>query len=190
MMKEVEKRMSIWEILLIGLGLSMDAAAVSMGNGLACQGMERKKVLSIPIFFGVFQAGMPILGYFAGGLFAGWIERFAGTLTFIILGFIGGKMIYDGFHMDQEAVSCKALTYRMILVQAVATSIDAFAVGVSFSAMKVQVFVAAGIIGITTFICSLASLYIGKKFGMMLGSKAQILGGIILFAMGIKALLG
>lgn len=193
--------MSLFEIILIGIGLSMDAVAVSMTNGMVYKGSSKGKTYSMPIFFGVFQGLMPLIGYFAGGLFADVISQYACFLVFAILGFIGGKMIKDGLEHIQEEKEAneqnveveekeevKTLTYKMLFIQAIATSIDAFAVGIGFSVAQVNILPAVAIIGITTAICSLVAIFIGKKFGDMLGSKSEILGGTILVLIAIKAL--
>lgn len=196
--------MSLFEIILIGIGLSMDAVAVSMTNGMVYKGSSKGKTYSMPIFFGAFQGLMPLIGYFAGGLFADVISQYAGLLVFAILGFIGGKMLKDGIEHTKEEketseqstevneleseTEVKTLTYKMLFVQAIATSIDAFAVGIGFSVAQVNILPAVGIIGITTALCSLAAIFIGKKFGDILGSKSEILGGTILVLIAIKAL--
>ncbi len=182
--------MSVWEVIMIGIGLSMDAAAVSMTNGMVYPKTCRTKILSMPLFFGGFQALMPLLGYYASGVFADFLSRYSGIIVLIILGVIGGKMVYDGLHPQLEEETDCSLTYRMLLIQAVATSIDAFAVGVGFSAMQVNIVQAVSIIGVTTLVCSFLSIAIGKKFGNMLGNKAQILGGMILIIIGIKGMFG
>ncbi|MBC8542891.1 manganese efflux pump MntP family protein [Bianquea renquensis] len=182
--------MSVWEVIMIGIGLSMDAAAVSMTNGMVYPKTCRTKILSMPLFFGGFQALMPLLGYYASGVFADFLSRYSGIIVLIILGVIGCKMVYDGLHPQLEEETDCSLTYRMLLLQAVATSIDAFAVGVGFSAMQVNIVQAVSIIGVTTLVCSFLSIAIGKKFGNMLGNKAQILGGMILIIIGIKGMFG
>ncbi len=182
--------MSVWEVIMIGIGLSMDAAAVSMPNVRVYPKTCRTKILSMPLFFGGFQALMPLLGYYASGVFADFLSRYSGIIVLIILGVIGGKMVYDGLHPQLEEETDCSLTYRMLLIQAVATSIDAFAVGVGFSAMQVNSVQAVSIIGVTTLVCSFLSIAIGKKFGNMLGNKAQILGGMILIIIGIKGMFG
>lgn len=182
--------MSVWEVIMIGIGLSMDAAAVSMTNGMVYPKTCRTKILSMPLFFGGFQALMPLLGYYASGVFADFLSRYSGIIVLIILGVIGCKMVYDGLHPQLEEETDCSLTYRMLLLQAVATSIDAFAVGVGFSAMQVNIVQAVSIIGVTTLVCSFLSIAIGKKFGNMLGNKAQILGGDVLILIGIKGMFG
>jgi len=178
------------EIILIGVSLGMDAAAVSMTNGMVFSGVNRAKLLAMPVFFGGFQALMPLLGYLAGGLFFSLLNRYAGMVVLLILGTIGAKMIYDGFKCEKKpAAACPLFTYPVLLLQAVATSIDALAVGLGFGALKVHILPTVLIIGVTTGACSLAAIYIGKKFGDWLGPRAQILGGLLLIVLGIKALL-
>ena len=182
--------MGIFEVLIIGLGLSMDAAAVSMTNSMvySCQ---QKKLNTMPLFFGGFQLLLTLAGYFTGNLFAGFAEKFSGIVAFVILGYIGGKMIYDGIKHDEEN-RCDKLTYKMLLVQAFATAIDALAVGISFgvgkNSLDINIFAAVSLIGITTFLCTIAAMLLGKKFGDALGAKAEVLGGIILVAIGIKSI--
>lgn len=182
--------MGMVEIVFIAIGLSMDAFAVSLTNGLVCPNSANQKLKIMPIFFGVFQAGMPLLGYYAGNLFAEAIEQTSGIVILIILGFIGGKMILDGIRELRypEIESCTIFTYKTLIMQSIATSIDAFAVGVGFVGMNVPIFTAVCVIGIITTLLSYVALLLGRSFNSMLGSKAQILGGLILIFIGIKAL--
>lgn len=195
--------MGFIEIILIGLGLSMDAVAVSMTNGMVYKDTPQSKTLAMPVLFGLFQGLMPLIGYFAGGLFADVISQYASLLVFLILGFIGGKMLKDGLsHKKEEAEETlevtgteendktegKVLTYKTLVVQAIATSIDAFAVGIGFSAMQVSIVPATIIITLTTAICCLVAIFAGKKFGNLLGNKSEMLGGIILLVIAVKAL--
>ena len=191
------ERMGFIEIILIGLGLSMDAVAVSMANGMAYKNTTKAKTLAMPILFGVFQGLMPLIGYFAGGLFADVISKYANILVFVILGFIGGKMLKDNLgHKDEEEAETekdvesegKVLTYKTLFIQAIATSIDAFAVGIGFSAMQVSIIPAVSIIMLTTAICCLIAIFAGKKVSSLLGGKAEILGGLILVIIAVKAL--
>lgn len=180
--------MSVFEVLLIGAGLSMDALAVSITNRMVYK-PQKSKLIAMPLFFGGFQALMPLIGYLAGNTFVPYFTGYSGILVFIILGFIGCKMLYDGLRRT-ETTACKTtgLTYKMLAVQAIATSIDALAVGVGFSSMRFPIIPAVIIIGATTVLCSCAALYAGKRFGGLLGNKAQIFGGVILVLIGIKAL--
>ncbi len=179
------------EIILIGIALSADAMSVSICNLLANPRLPRAKMIAMPVLFGVFQGLMPLIGYFAGSVAADFIERFAGIISLVILGAIGGKMVWDAFHEDEQededAVSGK-LSYRVLLLQAVATSIDAFAVGISFCATGQNIWVAAPIIALSTFLCCLLVLFIGRRFGANLGKRAQIVGGVVLILIGVKAM--
>lgn len=181
--------MSIFDLLLIGLGLSMDAAAVSIANVLGRPGMGRGQQLRMAGAFGLFQGFMPLLGFFAGSFFADFISRYAGIVTLLVLGLIGGSMLREGLCRKEESADGAPLTFRLLMVQALATSIDAFAVGVSFCAVGADIFYAAPIIAVTTFVCSLAAAALGKQFGPLLGDRAQLAGGIILLAIGIKAVI-
>lgn len=179
--------MSLFEIILIGIGLSMDAACVSMSDGM-CYKAKLKNVLSIGLAFGLFQGIMPIIGYYGGSIFSEQISQYDHWLALILLGIIGGKMVYEAvWGKEPESNSCEAtLTFKLLLVQAVATSIDALALGVSFAAMNVNIYLAALVIAVTTFVLSIISVYIGNKVGTRLNQKAEIFGGVILILLGIK----
>ena len=177
--------MSISEIVLIGIALSMDAFAVCVA--MVYTNMTWLRKLSMPIMFGLFQGIMPILGFFLGSLFASFIEKWSGPISLLILGIIGINMIREGLAKDEETEP-KKLTLWILLVQAVATSIDAFAVGVSFAANSANIWQSAPIIAVTTFVLRLLALFVGTKAGEKLGDKAEILGGIILIIIGIKSL--
>ncbi|HBA04910.1 MAG TPA: hypothetical protein DCW51_13775 [Clostridium sp.] len=183
--------MSTIEIIMIGLCLSMDAAAVSMTNGMVYKDATKTKIMAMPLFFGFFQGAMPFLGYYAGGMFSEILSKYSGILVLIILGFIGANMLKEGIFPDKEEDENKVvpLTYKLLFFQGIATSIDAFAVGIGFSAMNIAILPAICIIGITTFICSFIAIFIGKKCGDLLGKKAEILGGIILIIIAVKAVL-
>lgn len=186
--------MTVWEILLIGLGVSADAFAVSM-----CKGVEMKKIiwkyaLLIALFFGGFQMIMPLIGWGAGSLFQKYITEFDHWIAFGLLLLLGGKMIYDGiFDKDEkkEGDEDKPLKLGLgtLLVMAIATSIDALAVGVTFAFLSVNIWLAVGIIGATTFAFSLIGVFIGVKVGDKFKNKAEILGGVILILLGVKILL-
>lgn len=168
----------------------MDAVAVSMTNGMTIKNMRWKGALADAAAFGIFQGIMPLLGFFAGSVFANYMEKIDHWIALILLGIIGVKMIIDAVKQDDEIVSLsRKLTFRLLFVQAVATSIDALAVGVSFAAMRTDIFTASSIIALTTFICSLAAVFVGKKCGDFLGKKAGFLGGIILIGIGVKIFL-
>lgn len=191
--------MSIFEIVLIGIGLSMDAVAVSMTNGMVYRNMTKLQVCAMPVFFGIFQGIMPLIGYFAGGIFAEIIERYAGILILLILGFIGGKMVKEGiehYRSEKEEapgavcdINGGQLKLKVLLLQSVATSIDAFAVGVGFVAVRVDIVPTVCLIAAVTAALVTIAIFIGRKFGDLLGCKAEIFGGIILIIIGIKAIL-
>lgn len=180
--------MSIYEIVLIGIALSMDAFAVCVAGSMVYTNMSKRSIkLAMPIAFGLFQGIMPIFGYFLGNLFAAFIERWSGPISLTILGIIGINMIREGLS-DEEDTAPKQLTFKILIIQAIATSIDAFAVGVSFAAGGANIWLSAPIIAVTTFILSLIAVFIGVKTGEKLGQKAEIFGGIILVIIGIKSL--
>ena len=186
--------MGIIELLLIAVGLSMDAFAVSIGNGLSMKKSTPKAALAIALSFGLFQAGMPLAGYFLGSAFENVIKEFDHFIALIFLGFIGGKMIFDGIKElrakkrgEEEEEKPFKLSFGTLMLQAIATSIDALIVGVSFAALPdVNIWAAVMLIGLTTFNISLVGVFFGKKFGQLLGSKAEVLGGIILVGIGLK----
>lgn len=187
--------MSIAEIVLLGVALAMDAFAVTLSNAFCHKGASRARLCALPLAFGAFQGLMPLLGFFLGGVVGSLIEAYAGIVTLVILGLIGGNMIKEGVsalrHPEEQAcaASPERLTAAVILMQAVATSIDAFAVGVSLRAVNVDIAVSAGIIALTTCACCFAALALGRRFGHVLGDRAQIVGGAVLVLIGLKAML-
>lgn len=185
--------MSIWEILLIGLGVSADAFAVSMCKGVEMKKFILKYALLIALFFGGFQMLMPLIGWGAGSLFQKYITSVDHWIAFGLLLILGGKMIYDGiFDKDKkEEGEEKPLQLGLVtlLVMAVATSIDALAVGVTFAFLSVNIWLAISVIGATTFTFSLIGVGIGVKVGDKFKNKAEILGGVILILLGVKILL-
>ena len=190
--------MGIIDILLTGMGLSMDAAAVSMTNGMNEPKMKLPKILLIALFYGVAQGVMPLIGYYAGSLFATAVAKIAPWLALVLLGFIGGKMIFEAIcelkkeKNGEQPNEAKPLSLGSLAVQALATSIDALAVGISLvaldksGALAVNIFVAVSMIAVSTFIISLLSVFVGKKFGELLSDKAELVGGLILVAIGLK----
>lgn len=186
--------LGITEILLLALGLSMDAFAVSLTNGLCIKGKTWRLYAFLgAFFFGLFQALMPLLGYLLGGLFSDLISQWGSLVAFLLLGFIGVKMIIDGIKelkSDEDICETKKYSIPSLLIQALATSIDAFVVGVSLAALQVKLFSAVSIIGIVTFVLCLLAFFIGRKFGAFLGSKSQIVGGVVLLGIGVKILIG
>lgn len=180
--------MGILEILLIGIGLSMDASAVSATNGMCYKKLTLKDILMMAFAFGVFQGVMPLIGYFAGTFFTAQISTVDHWIALVLLCFIGAKMLWDGFHHDSEC-TVKPFGIKLLLLQAIATSIDALAVGVSFAAVNTNIYFAVSVIAITTFIMSIGAVWVGRKIGDKLNSKAEILGGAILIIIGVKIFL-
>lgn len=172
--------------IFLGFGLAMDACAVSMANGLKEPKMRIKKLSFIALLFGIFQGAMPLIGYFVGHAFVAYIEKWIPWLALILLLIIGGKMVIEGFRNSTE-VEDKPLTFRVLLLQAIATSIDALSVGFTIADYTIQeaCITVLMIAVITTLIC-VAAILIGKKFGTKLGNKAEILGGFILIAIGLE----
>lgn len=182
--------MKLLELFIIAIGLSMDAFAVAVCRGLNMRRMSFRNALIIGLYFGVFQALMPLIGYFIGGTFARYIERFDHWIAFVLLAVIGGKMISESLsHDEDEPTDGGDVSFRTMLPLAVATSIDALMVGVSFAFLKVQIVPAVLFIGIVTLVLSMIGVWIGKLFGDRFRSKAELIGGIILVLMGLKILL-
>lgn len=182
--------MSLIEITVLGIGLAMDAVAVSMTNGMVYRNLKPINYISMALFFGIFQGFMPLLGYYFGNVFAVIISRYSGIVIFVILSVIGSKMIYDGIRYKcGEDESGKKFTIVVLIFQALATSIDAFAVGIGFTAAKVSIIPATLIIACVTAVLVLFAIYLGKKFGDLLKNKAEIFGGLILVIIGIKTII-
>ena len=180
--------MSLTEIAVIGVGLAMDAAAVSMTNGM-CYSLTKKDRAAMILFFGIFQGIMPLLGFFAGSVFQSWITRYSGIVIFLILGLIGGNMVRESFCRETDCAVSKKLTLSVLFFQAIATSIDAFAVGVGFCAVQVAILPAVSLISVITAVTVLFAIIIGRKFGDIFESRAELLGGVILIIIGVKGLL-
>lgn len=177
-------------ILFIGIGLSMDACAVSLAKGMSLKENKIKKYALILAFaFGFFQALMPAIGYFAGSHFAEYIQSIDHWIAFILLGFIGINMIREGKEEKQEDTKIHNISVKDIFLLAIATSIDALAIGVSFAFLKVNLLSAIITIGITTFILSFISVLFGKKLGSLFEKYAEYLGGTILILLGFKILI-
>lgn len=227
--------MGVAELILVALALSMDAFAVGLTNGMTDNKMKVDRVLLVAAFYGVFQFIMPLIGYFASGLFSELIEKIAPWVSFVLLAFIGGKMLFDGIkefvknrkeqkeptHASALAENAekaenkknaepanekrkgetptqtigKPLSIKTLTLQAIATSIDALAVGVTFLALSTEntlcfnVWICSAIIGTITFSLSVGAVYLGKAIGDKLADKAQIAGGVVLVAIGLKILI-
>ena len=183
--------MGITELILLAVGLSMDAFAVSICKGLAMPELKLRHMVTVGLWFGGFQALMPLIGYFLGTTFAGYITAVDHWIAFILLCIIGGNMIKEALADDDEEAD-PSLGVRIMLLLAIATSIDALAVGVTFAFLLdsfASVLLSALLIGCTTFIFSAAGVKVGNVFGMKYRSKAELVGGIILILLGIKILL-
>ena len=180
--------MGIFEILLLGIGLAMDAFAVSICKGLSMKKMNWKNAIIIALYFGIFQALMPLIGYFLGMTFESIVTTFDHWVAFALLTLIGGGMIKESFEDADEKKNDK-IDFKTMAVLALATSIDALAVGITFAFFDVNIVLAVSIIGIITFIISILGVKIGNKFGDKYQNKAELMGGIILILLGLKILL-
>ncbi|MCF7355458.1 manganese efflux pump MntP family protein [Vibrio sp. CK2-1] len=181
----------MWDVLFLALALSMDAFAVSIGLGAKLVGQTNKPTaLSIKagVYFGVAQALMPFIGFLGGHGVLGWVEGYAPYIAFVLLLFIGGKMIYESFVEGIEEDFCQ-ITHRVMLTLAIATSVDAMAAGFSLPLLDVDPFLACALIGIVTFLFSFLGVFIGRKSGTWLESKAELLGGLVLIGIAFKFLL-
>ena len=179
-----------FELFLIGIGLSMDAFAVAICKGLGMERINKRDTLLLALFFGGFQALMPLTGYLLGSRFASYIERWDHWIAFVLLAFIGGNMIRESREQEEEEIEHGgSIRYRELFTLAVATSIDALAVGVSFAFLGVHIAPAVTLIGCTTFVLTLVGVWVGNLFGSRYKSRAELTGGIILILIGVKILL-
>ena len=183
--------MTLLEIFLIGIGLSMDAFAVAICKGLAMPDkVHKRSALLIALYFGVFQALMPALGWLLGSQFARYVTRLAPWIAFVLLAWIGGNMIRESREQEEEEIEHGgSIRYRELFTLAVATSIDALAVGVSFAFLGVRIAPAVTLIGCTTFVLTLVGVWVGNLFGSRYKSRAELTGGVILILIGLKILL-
>lgn len=183
--------MTLIELLLISVGLAMDAFSVSVCKGLSMKKIDLKGGVITALFFGVFQGGMPVIGYFLGTRFANVISSFSHWVSFALLAIIGGKMILEAIKEEDDDKSNKEyrLDLKELTLLAIATSIDALAVGIVFAAEKTNLFFSVTMIGVITFALSLVGVFIGHKFGSKYEKKAEIAGGTILILIGLKLLL-
>ncbi len=176
------------EVIILAVALSMDAFAVSIGLGAKHKYKTVPLGLLSAIYFGLFQGVMPLIGYLGGKSVLGWVESYARWIAFLLLLLIGIKMVYESFTGNIEEDIVK-ITHRVMLILAIATSIDAMAAGFTLTILDVNPFIACFIIGITTFFFSWIGVLIGSKSGNWLENKAEFLGGVILILIGIKVLL-
>ena len=180
--------MGLIELFLIAVGLSMDAFAVSVCKGLAMPKCTFKKAAIVGLWFGGFQALMPAIGYILGAQFQEAIASIDHWIAFVLLALIGGNMIHEALDNDEEEADA-SLDVKTMFLLAVATSIDALAIGITFAFLKVSIIPAVCFIGIVTFIISFAGVKIGNVFGARYKNKAEIVGGVILILLGLKILL-
>ena len=180
--------MEFWEILVLGIGLSMDAFAVSVCKGLAVRRADLKTSLVCGVWFGAFQALMPLIGYFLGRMFADAIAAVDHWVAFFLLALVGGNMIKEALSGEEESAT-PDLSAKAMLPLAVATSIDALAVGISLAMTEAPIFTSVIVIGITTFALSALGVTIGGIFGNKFQKKAEIFGGAVLILLGCKILL-
>ena len=180
--------MSLFSLFVIAIGLSMDAFAVSICKGLAMQKITLKKACIVGLWFGGFQALMPLIGYLLGSQFEQSITVIDHWIAFVLLGLIGVSMIKEALSKEEETTNA-SLDIKTMFLLAVATSIDALAVGVTFAFLRVDIIPAVSFIGSITFFCSAVGVKIGNVFGVKYKSKAELAGGIILIVMGFKILM-
>ncbi len=178
-------------VFLTGVSLSMDAFSVAVTDGLCLGKIRFKDALKIGLFFGIFQGIMPLIGYFSGLLFADLIKNIDHWIAFFILGIIGFNMIREAIEKIKNPEECcfRTFKYKELFFQAIATSIDALAVGITFAALKVNIFSAASVICVITFLISFFGVYLGNTIGKFLREKAEIFGGSVLILIGIKILI-
>jgi len=181
--------LSLWEIMVIAVSLSMDAFAISITYGLTINKPKITELFIPGLYFGFFQALMPLTGFLAGTYFAKYLQFYDHWVAFILLGFIGGKMIKDSFSHDTEKPDKAQFQPVQLLLLAIATSIDALAAGITFAFFEINIFTAILMIGLTTFCISTVGVKVGNIFGGRFKSKAEFLGGAILLLLGLKILI-
>ena len=178
-----------WVIILLALGLSMDAFAISMVNGMCMRIPPLKNALACGLAFGIAQGVMPLIGYLLGESFSDMVSQFSHWIALILLGLVGGKMVYESVKNHLRPEICpvtRAFSLRTLSAQAVATSIDALAVGVGLGTLGTGIVSTVTTIAGVTFICCFSGVFIGRKFGQLLSDKAEMFGGLILIFIGIR----
>lgn len=179
--------MGLFEIVIIGVGLAMDAFAVSICKGISMKKMNLKKATIISAYFGCFQALMPLIGYFLGSTFSQLVINVDHWIAFVLLSIIGAKMLKDSFNKEIEKKD-DSISFKNMILLAIATSIDALAIGITFAFFKIEIIKAVNIIGIETFTLSIFGVIIGNNFGNKFKNKAEFMGGVILILIGLKIL--
>jgi putative Mn2+ efflux pump MntP len=177
-------------ITIVAVGLAMDAFAVSIVSGSAYKQLKVKHALRIAIFFGAFQAFMPLIGALAGLTVRAYIADYDHWIAFGLLSAVGGKMVYESFKIERAGKSLNPTNIFVLLVLSVATSIDALTIGITLSLLSVSIALAATIIGLTTFLLSYLGVFIGKNFGHFSENKIEALGGLVLIGLGLRILFG
>lgn len=184
--------MGVIELFLIGVGLSMDAFAVSVCKGLGMKRVNYRHALVIALFFGGFQGLMPVIGWALGSQFARFVTPVDHWIAFGLLALIGGKMLWDAFHNqdeDAQTLDCERLDLKELFMLAIATSIDALAVGITFAFLEVSIVFAAVVIALVTFVLSWVGVAVGNRFGVRYQKPSTIVGGVVLILIGLKTLL-
>lgn len=180
--------MDLLTIILIGIGLSMDALAVSVMGGVSLKKLHVRHAILIAFAFGFFQALMPLIGWAVGLTLKDYIQSFDHWIAFGLLAFVGGKMVYESFLIKEEEKGKNILDIRTLLILAVATSIDALAVGINFGLLQISLLLAVVIIGLITFVLCFLGVYVGNRFGHIFENKLELIGGLILIGIGGKIL--
>ena len=183
------ENLDLISVFIIALGLSADCFAVAFSGCIAMKSVSRKQIIVASLSFGIFQALMPVLGWLAGQTLVGLIADYDHWLAFALLAFIGGKMVWESFRKENDDCKTDITKPGTLLTLSIATSIDALAVGLTFAFLEVNIAVAAGVIGITAFLVSVLGFVLGKKAGTALGKRAELIGGLILIAIGLRILL-
>ena len=181
--------MALGTVILIGIGLAMDAVAVSLVSGLAKRRLAPGDAPSMALTFGLFQAVMPLIGYALGVAAREWIQAVDHWIAFALLGLIGAKMVWEGWHFHPDAVRGDPFGLRRLLIKGLATSLDALAVGVTLSVLDLPVWVSAAMIGLITAALCLPAVWLGARLGERWAARAEILGGVILAGIGGKILI-
>ena len=184
-----KKPMELLTIIFIAIGLSFDTFAVSVSSGLILKKIDFINATKIAITLAVFQAAMPLIGWLAGSGMKNYAENFDHWIAFGILALLGGKMIYESFKTDPEDRNFNPLDFKVMIGMAIATSIDALVVGFSFALLNYKILVSVGIIGFITYVVAMLGMLFGKKIGARMGRRMEILGGVMLFLIGLKILI-
>lgn len=183
-------KMSISSFIILGVGLSVDSLAASITTGACSTKLRVTQILKVALYMAVFQASMPLIGWFIGSSFKGLVAAYDHWIALFLLGAIGGKLLFDGLRKVEEETSCLCPSNHLVLAgMALATSIDALVVGIGFGVLSIHIWMAVFIIGITTFFFSVAGVLLGMTIGERLNKGLEVLGGLVLIGMGLKIFL-